>query len=70
MIKSLRQIWVKFLIRQLEKDVLKSETTQRILIHNLLSNMNEAKKEEVHLEYAAPEVGKVKLIMIAYLTDK
>lgn len=70
MMKFIRKIWVKFLILQLKKGATHSETAARILVHYTLVKMQEKGQTEFEIEYEAPEINNVKLIMVAYLTDK
>ncbi|MDH5825790.1 hypothetical protein [Sphingobacterium faecium] len=68
--KILRKLWIKFLIRQLKKGALNSESATRILIHYTLLQMKEKGKEELTIEYEAPDITGTRLIILAYLTEK
>jgi len=68
--KLFRKIWIRFLIKQLKKGAVNSETATRILIHYTLLQMQNKSKDQLYIEYEAPDRTDVKLIMIAYLTDK
>lgn len=65
-----RRLWVRFLIKQLKKGAVNSETATRILIHYTLLEMQKKQSKEIEIEYEAPDITDVKLIIIGYLTDK
>lgn len=68
--KYIRRLWVKFLIGQLKKGAVKSESVMRILIHYTLLEMQKRKVDQIEIEYSEPESTKTKLLLIGYLTDK
>lgn len=68
--KLFTTLWAKFIIYQITRSVIKNEFVLRVLIHSLLLELKNRNSEQFELEYEAPGVTDLKLIMIAYLTDK
>lgn len=68
--KLIRKLWVRFLIKQLKKGVIDSDSATRILVHYTLEQMRKKGIDELEIEYSAPERTDVKLLILAYLTNK
>ncbi|WP_133228397.1 hypothetical protein [Sphingobacterium corticibacter] len=66
----IKKLWVRFLMKLLKKGAVTSELAARILVHYTLVKMQEKGQTELEIEYEAPEISNVKLIMVAYLTEK
>jgi hypothetical protein len=68
--RLIRKIWVRFLIKQIKKRAIDSESVARIIVHYTLEQMQKKGVSELEIEYTAPERTDVKLLILAYLTDK
>jgi|GEM_PF-1676687 len=68
--KIITKIWSRFLINQIKKGAVNNESVLRILIHFTLLRMQEMEQDSIEIEYEAPEKTDVKLILLAYLTDR
>lgn len=67
--KYIRKLWVRFLIKQLKKGAINSESVARILVHYTLIEMQKRKQTDLELEYSC-EGNDTKLIILGYLTNK